>query len=64
MPFCNLRTSQARLSSWTTSRMPILRTSAVVTPNNKQAMSLAECIVHGGLASVVKIACAAGTHLV
>src|SRR4051812_36363314 len=45
-----------------TSSMPILRTSALVTPNTRQARSLAARIIHGGLVSVVNMACAAGVH--
>ena len=58
----SFRSSHARLSSCTTSRIPILRTSALVTPKTRQAKSFAAMMVHGGFASVVKMAWAAGTH--
>jgi len=63
-PLSSLRSNQTLLSSCTISRIPIFLTSALVTPNKRHAKSLAARIVQGGFASVVKMACAAGTHLV
>jgi hypothetical protein len=56
----SLSSSHFLRSSRTTSRMPSLRTSALVTPKTRQARSFAEVIVQGDCASVVKMACAAG----
>ena len=54
--------SQDRLSSLTTSKIPIFRTSAFVTPKTRHARSFAASIVYGDVLSVVNIACAAGAH--
>ena len=52
----NFSSSHALLSSRTTSKMPILRTSALVTPNTRHARSFAARMVYGVAISVVKIA--------
>ena len=56
----SLLSSHFLRSSRTTSSIPSLRTSALVTPNTRHAKSFADVMVHGVSVSVVKMACAAG----